>query len=171
MNIQSIIAKFTSLYALLVDLADKRLYISAICPEKSWLSVNSEVSLLQIPNHKMKMFHQGKSRCSNRGGLLTYGNCKYSCVPAVIRNQFRRALIWEDQLIDQRGIINYTHEYFQHISTPQNNDNNANIENFTGELTPIITDLSKSCNTSLAAVNFNINLLQLNGRENMTLWN
>ena len=58
LNIQSINAKPHSLNALLVELADKGLYFSAICLQEIWLVVNSEVSLLEIPNYKM--FHQGK---------------------------------------------------------------------------------------------------------------
>ena len=95
LNIQSINAKFNSLYALL---ADKGLYFSAICLQESWLAVNSDVSLLEIPNYKM--FHQGRSRCSNRGGLLTYIHCNFS---VVVRKHFRRSLIWEGQLIDIKG--------------------------------------------------------------------
>ena len=89
LNIQSINAKFNSLYALLVELAEKELYFSAICLQESWLAVNSDVSLLEIPNYKM--FHQGKSRCSNHGGLLTYVHCNFS---ATVRKQFRRSLLW-----------------------------------------------------------------------------
>ena len=49
LNIQSIIAKFNSLYALLVELAPKELYFSAICLQESWIAVNSDVSILDIP--------------------------------------------------------------------------------------------------------------------------
>ena len=39
------------------------------------------------------------------------------------------------------------------------------IENFIGELTPVITDLGKGYNTALTVGDFNINLLQLNERK------
>ena len=90
LNIQSINAKFDSLYALLEELAEKELYFSAIRLRESWLAVNSDVSLLEILNYKM--LHQGKSRCSNHGGLLNYVHCNFS---ATVRKQFRRSLLWE----------------------------------------------------------------------------
>ena len=70
-------------------------------------------------------------------------------------------------LIDwyQRGITNNTYKYFQHVSTLKDNNNNTAIENFIGELTPVITDLGKGYNTALAVGDFNINLLQPNERE------
>ena len=98
LNIQSINAKFNSLYALLVELAEKGWYFSTICLQESWPAVNSDVSFLEIPNYKM--FHQGKSRCSNHGGLLTYVHCNFS---ATVRKQLRRSLLWEGQLIDIQG--------------------------------------------------------------------
>ena len=67
----------------------------------------------------------------------------------------------------QRGLANNTYKYFQHISTLKDNNNNITIENFIGELTPVITDLGKGYNTALAVGDFNINLLQLNERENI----
>ena len=65
----------------------------------------------------------------------------------------------------QRGIASNTYKYFQHISPPKDNNNDATIENFIGELTPVITDLGKGNNTALAVGDFNINPLQLNERE------
>ena len=162
MNIQSINAKFNSLYTLLADLPDNGLYFSATCLQDIWLTVNnSDVSLVEIPNYKM--FHQGRFRCNNRGGLLTYIHCNFY---AVVRKQFRRSLIWEGQLIDIKGeSLTTPISIFNIYRPPKGNNNNANIENFTGELTPIITDLSKGCNTCFVVGDFNINLLQLNERE------
>ena len=66
----SLLWKFNSLYALLADLADKGPYLNAICLQESWLAVNSDISLLKIPNHKM--FQQGRSRCSHRVAYKSY---------------------------------------------------------------------------------------------------
>ena len=98
LNIQSINTKFNSLYALMAELSEKELYFSAICLQESWLAVNSDVSLLEIPNYKM--LYQGESRCSNHGGLLTYVHCNFS---ATVRKLFSRSLLWEGQLIDIKG--------------------------------------------------------------------
>ena len=161
LNIQSIIAKFNSLYALLVELAEKELYFSAICLQESWLAVNSDVSILDIPTYKM--LHQGKSRCSYHGGLLTYVHCDFS---DTVRKQFRRSLVWEGQLIDIKGeSLTAPINIFNIYRSPKDNNNNTTIENFIGELTPVITDLGKDYNTALAVGDFNINPLQLNERE------
>ena len=128
LNIQSINAKINSLYAFLADLADSGLYFSAICLQESWVTVNSDVSLLEIPNYKR--FHQGRSRCSTRVGLLTYIHCNFS---AVVRKQFRRSLIWEGQLIDIKGeSLKTPISTFNIHRPPKDNDKNANIENVTG---------------------------------------
>ena len=133
-------------------------YISCISGHKS---CNAEdVSLLEIPNYKM--FHQGESRCSNHGGLLTYVHCNFS---ATVRKQFSRSLLWEGQLIDIKGESPITHISIFNISRPPKyNNSNTTIENFIGELTPIITDLGKGYNTALTVGDFNIKLLQLNER-------
>ena len=43
LNIQSINAKCNSLYALLVELAEKEQYFSAICLQESWLAGKSQI--------------------------------------------------------------------------------------------------------------------------------
>ena len=109
------------------------------------------------------MLHQGKSRCSYHGCLLTYVHCDFS---ATVRKQFRRSLVWEGQLIDIKGeSLIAPINIFNIYRSPKDNNNNTTIENFIGDLTPVITDLGKDYNTALAVGDFNINLLQLNERE------
>ena len=67
LNIQSINSKLNSLYSIIADLAEDGLYFSVMCLQESWLSVDADVSLFSLPNHQT--FHQGKSRCSNHGGV------------------------------------------------------------------------------------------------------
>ena len=119
LNIQSINAKFNYLHALLVELAEKELCFSAVCLQESWLAVNSDVSRLEIPNYKM--FHQGKSRCSNHGGLLTYVHCNLS---ATVRKHFRRSLLWEGRLIDIKGESLITPISICNIYRPPKDNNN-----------------------------------------------
>ena len=106
------------------------------------------------------MFHQGKSRCNNNDGLLTYVHCNVS---TTVSKQFRRSLLWEGQLIDIKG-ESLTTPITTYID-PKDNSNNATIENFIGELTPVITDLGKGYNTALVVGDFKTNPLQLNERE------
>ena len=48
---------------------------------------------------------------------------------------------------------------------PQNNNNNANIERFIEEISPIINTLQKENKYAAIVGDFNINLLQINERE------
>ena len=85
------------------------------------------------------MFQQGKSPCGNHGGLLTYVHWNFS---ATVRKQFRKSLLWEDQLIDIKG---------ESLITP------ISIFN--------IYPPSPPHPPALAVGDFNINLSQLNERE------
>ena len=161
LNIQSINSKFNSLYSILADLAEDGLYFSVICLQESWLSVDADVSLFSIPNYQT--FHQGRSRCSNHGGLLTYVHTDFT---ASVRKSCRTSSIWEGLFIDLIGEnllkpITIGNLY----RPPRDNNNNLNIESFIGELTPIVHKIGKECAYALILGDFNIDLLQINERE------
>ena len=119
------------------------------------------VSLFSIPNYQT--FHQGKSRCSNHGGLLTYVHTYFT---ASVRKSCRTSSIWEGLFIDLIG------EYLPKRITignlyrhPRDNNNKINIESFIGELTPIVHEIGEQCAYALILGNFNIDLLQINEIE------
>ena len=74
--------------------------------------------------------------------------------------------IWEGLFIDVSGQnlrrpITISNIY----KPPHNNNNNANIERFIEEISPIINTLQKENKYAAIVVDFNINLLQINERE------
>ena len=148
-------------YSILADLAEDGLYFSVICLQESWLSVDAEVSLFSLPNYQT--FHQGRSRCSNHGGLLTYVHTDFT---ASVKKSCRTSSIWEGLLIDLIGEnllkpITIGNLY----RLPRDNNNNMNIESFTGELTPIVHKMGKECAYALVLGDFNIDLLLINEKE------
>ena len=123
-------------------------------------STDADVSLLHIPGYKL--IHQG-SRCTRHGGLVMYLHEQYTYK---LRNMYTRSDIWEDLFIDVSG-----HNLHRPITIgniyrpPHSNNNNANIETFIEEMSPIINTLQKENKYATIVGDFNINLLQINERE------
>ena len=75
LNVQSINSKFKYLYPLLLHLYNKDIGFSAICLQESWLSDDSDLSQIKMPNYNL--IHKVK-KCSGHGGLLIYLHKRYS---------------------------------------------------------------------------------------------
>ena len=74
--------------------------------------------------------------------------------------------IWEGLFIDSSGQNPRRHITIGNIyKPPHNNSNNANIERFIEEISPIIDTLHKEIKYATIVGEFNINILQINGRE------
>ena len=69
LNTQSINAKFDTFIAFLEIAKQQNVHFHAICLQETWLSENSDLSLLQL--NGFTCFSQGK-QCSSHGGLITY---------------------------------------------------------------------------------------------------
>ena len=133
------------------------LYFGAICLQETWLSSDADVSLLHIPGYKL--IHQG-SKCTRQGGLIIYLHEEYTYK---LRNIYTQSDIWEGLFIDVSGQnlrrpITIGNIY----KPPHNNNNNANIERFIEEISPIINTLQKENKFAAIVGDFNINLLQIN---------
>ena len=160
LNIQSINAKFDNIYPVINNLSSMGLYFGAICLQETWLSSDADVSLLHIPGYKL--IHQG-SKCTRHGGLIIYLHEEYTYK---LRNIYTQSDIWEGLFIDVSGQnlrrpITIGNIY----KPPHNNNNNANIERFIEEISPIINTLQKENKYAAIVGDFNINLLQINERE------
>ena len=136
------------------------LYFGAICLQETWLSSDADVSLLHIPGHKL--IHQG-SKCTRHGGLIIYLHEEYTYK---LRNMYTQSDIWKGLFIDVSGQnlrrpITIGNIY----KPPHKNNNNANIERFVEEISPIINTLQKENKYAAIVGDFNINLLQINERE------
>ena len=136
------------------------LYFGATCLQETWLSSDADVSLLHIPGYKL--IHQG-SKCNRHGGLIIYLHEEYTYK---LRNIYTQSDIWEGLFIDVSGEnlrrpITIGNIY----KPPHNNNNNANIERFIEEISPIINTPQKENKYAAIVGDFNINLLQINERE------
>ena len=120
-------------------------------------------------NHNLGWYNQGSkctnqgSKCTKHGGLMIFLNESYSYK---VRNLFTNSNIWEGLFIDiNGGNLCRTFTIGNIYRPPHDNNNNANIEQFISELSPII-DIIQRENTYAAIVgDFNINLLQISERE------
>ena len=138
------------------------LYFGTICLPETWLSSDADVSLLHI--HGYKLIHQG-SKCTRHGGLIIYLHDEYTYK---LRNMYTQSDIWEGLFIDVSGQnlrrpITIGNIY----KPPHNNNNNANIERFIEEISPMINTFQKENKYAAIVGDFNINLLQINERDLM----
>ena len=136
------------------------LYFGAICLQETWLSSDADVSLLHIPGYKL--IHQG-SKCTRHGGLIIYLHEEYRYK---LRNMYIQSDIWEALFIHVSGQnlrrpISIGNIY----KPPHNNKNNANIERFIEEISPIINTPPRESKYAAIVGDFSINLLQINDRQ------
>ena len=132
-NIQSVHAKFHNLFPVIDNLASQCLYFGGICLQETWTSSHSDLSLLKLPVYPL--IHQG-SKCTMHSGLIIYLNENYNYE---IRNIYTDSIIWEGLLIETNG-GNFCRTFtIGNIYRPPHDDNdNANMQQFISELSPII---------------------------------
>ena len=136
------------------------LYFGAICLQETWLSSDADVSLLHISGYKL--IHQG-SKCTRHGGLIIYIHEEYTYK---LRNIYTQSDIWEGLFIDVSGQnLRQPITIGNIYKPPHSNNNNANIERFIEEISPIINRLQKENKYAAIVGDFNINHLQINERE------
>jgi hypothetical protein len=159
-NIQSIRAKMDNLLILVSSLKELNIEFSAICIQESWLSTDSDTSLLQIPDYEC--ISQGY-KVSSHGGLMIYLHDKYdynliSCSPS--------SNTWEGIFIKVYGCLLRSPVILGNVyKPPKQNNNNNNIQTFMDDFFPIMQLLSSGSSDCLIAGDFNINLLKINERE------
>ena len=96
-NIASINAKIDQLQILVNSLNEQNCNFDAICIQESWLSNDSDTSLLNIDG--FNLISQGKI-ASERGGLLIYLDEKYEYRELSL---YTRSDVWEGQFIEIFG--------------------------------------------------------------------
>ena len=160
LNTQSIRAKFDQLLAVITELTSQNLYFSAICLQETWQNDTDNLSIFNLPNYHM--VSQGKI-CSGHGGLITYIHNDYTWIK---RNLGEPSDIWEGLFLDISSNEMHKKITLGNIyKPPRNNNNNNNIETFTNQLSPIISQLEKENSYCLIAGDYNMNLLQLPSRD------
>ena len=129
------------------------LYFEAICLQETWLSSDADVSLLHITG--FKLIHQG-SKCTRHGRLIIYLHGEYTYT---LRNMYTQSDVWEGLFIDVSGQNLRRPITIGNIYKPPHNNNNANIERFIEDISPIINTLQKENKYAAIVGDFNINLL------------
>ena len=159
LNIQSLSSKFDAFTAFLSLLDEKGIRFSAICLQETWLSDKHETSIFNLPGYRL--IHAGKS-CSDCGGLMIYLSDLFSCN---VKHVYNNSSLWEGLFIEVQGGTLESKLIIGNIyRPPRHNNNNATIENFLTEITPVISNIAKnSCNIVVSG-DFNIDLLQINDR-------
>ena len=160
LNIQSLSSKFDAFTAFLSLLDEKGIRFSAICLQETWLSDKHETSIFNLPGYRL--IHAGKS-CSDCGGLMIYLSDLFSCNVKHVYND--NSSLWEGLFIEVQGGTLESKLIIGNIyRPPRHSNNNATIENFLTEITPVISNIAKnSCNIVVSG-DFNIDLLQINDR-------
>ena len=107
------------------------------------------------------LIHSGKS-ASNCGGLFIYLRDKYSFTLIV---QYNLSDLWEGLFIEVQGESLEGKLAIGNIyRPPKHNNNNATIERFTDEISPILASMGKKNSNATVAGDFNIDL-QINERH------
>ena len=85
LNAQSLNAKLDDLLLSIEILHHQNIHFHAICPQETWLSDNSDLSLLQIDGYKC--IARGKRpECSNHGGFMMYVDEEFDICTLDIEN-------------------------------------------------------------------------------------
>ena len=159
-NIQSILAKFSSLQILLEIFRGQNIRFDVICLQESWLKDEADVRLINLPGYKL--FEQAKS-CCGHGGLLTY---VHEDLTACVYKRVNQSDVWEGLFVEVCGEhIGKIHIIGNIYKPPKENNNNRNIQQFISEIEPILCELNPlRADVSLTG-DCNINLLQINERD------
>ena len=125
--------------------------------QETWLSDNSDTSLIQIDNYTL--ISKGKT-CSTHGGLLIYlhNTYHYKTILTNIKSD-----IWEGQFISVTTQQTNKKITIGNIYRPPR-DINANYQKFIDEFTKVLTELQGSKGEVVIAGDYNIDLLKIGNR-------
>ena len=155
LNCQSLNAKIDQINIKLQQLKSNGHEFSAICLQETWLSEDSDISLLEIDGYTF--IPQGKI-CSAHGGLAIYLSSKYRFKSI---NMYENSEIWEGQFIEVTEIAKNKSVIIGNIYRPPPNTN-AVCQTFVNELIPILEHLQRDNREVTIAGDFNIDLLKIN---------
>ena len=162
LNCQSINAKFELLKTYIDMYNDGDFKLSAICLQETWLTADSDCSLLQLNGYNL--IHRGRSS-SAHGGVAIYlqENFQYEIV-----NTQSDSNIWDGLFIKistDSGNLNRKIILGNIYRPPRNTVDN--VQTFINELNPLMNKL-RNYNNVIITGDFNLNLLDFNMSNNVT---
>ena len=160
LNIQSINSKFDALTAVLSELNNNGIKFDAICLQETWLSIDQDTALFNIPGYQL--ISQGKS-CSSHYGLIILLSNEYSYL---IRSSHNNSKLWDGIFIEVSGKSLREKVLIGNMyRSLHSNNNNRTISEFCQEIAPIISDVTKGNASIIITGDFNIDLLEINERS------
>lgn len=161
LNCQSLNAKYDQLKAYIEYFNESNCEIDAICLQETWLTADSDVSLLQLPNYNL--ISTGKS-CSAHSGVAVYLHkaYQYNIVNIAITSEFWDCQLLEIYVSDKQVNKKIMLGNFYRPPRPTN----EHIYNFINDLNQIF-DKIKIYKYIVLAGDFNINLLKC--KENSSI--
>ena len=157
LNCESLNAKFDELKIFLYNLDTHGCLPSAICLQETWLTNDSDLSLLQLNNYTL--VSQGKI-CSARGGLAIYIK---SCYSYKFLDVYQHSETYEGQFIEVKIKDSNKNLIIGNIYRPPR-DINENYYAFIDEFTLVLQKLLKRKNEVVIAGDFNIDLLRIHDK-------
>ena len=155
LNCESINTKIDEIRLKLAHYKEGGCEFDAICIQETWLSEDSDKSLLCIEDYTL--ISLGKT-CSTRGGLIIYlkENLKYKILDMSLKSN-----IWEGQFIEiYVDIMCPKKIILGNIYRPPR-DINENYRQFIDEFTTVLAKLERSHSDVIIAGDFNIDLLKI----------
>ena len=161
LNCQSLNAKFDKIKAIMQYFHENDLKIHALCLQETWIKgKNPDFSFFKLPGFDEPVT-LGAS-CGNHGGLAIY------LTEGLVHKDFFRSgdnRIWEGLFITVSGETLSKPVIIGNVyKLPRENNNNANIDAFMLQFSPIVSKISKLKSDSIIVGDTNIDLLQINNR-------
>ena len=161
LNCQSINAKFDQLHAIIHDLeVNHNFKFSVILLQETWLSgKDPDISLYSLPGYQS--FALGAS-CSTKGGLLCY---VIESIKTKVKLKVDNSKFFECIFIELEGSKSSFVTVGNIYRPPRLNNNDSSIANFIREFSPVMNNIVRSCENTIIAGDFNINLLKVLERD------
>ena len=157
LNCASINAKIDEIKIKLQEINNNGTEIHALCLQETWLSDDSDTSLLQIDD--FNLIPQGKI-CSAHAGLLIYlrKDIKYK-----VLHVCPKSTIWEGQFIQLTEKLANKKIVLGNIYRPPM-DTNENYKQFISEFATLLAHLDRCNSDVIIGGDFNIDLLKVNDK-------
>ena len=162
LNIQSLNAKIDELKIYIEKLNLNNLHFSAICIQETWLKMDSDLSLLQVPGYNL--IHKACS-CSSHGGVAVYlKDCfNYNVLEATEVSEIYDGIFLKVNTTNTNSGSNKQLVIGNIYRPPRDNLDNYNT--FIEQIDNMLSSFQQSNNEVVITGDFNIDLLKIKERQ------